>query len=160
MVSVKDIMTKEVVSVYPETALTEVAKIIAERAFDGVPVVDKNNKLVGILTEYDLISKGSAVYLPTFQLILQNIKVYNKDKSRFQKEFNEVSMLKVKDVMNPDPLTFTGDATFEEVVTAFRDHHRVNPIPIVDKENKVIGVVSRFDVLKPLRLLLKNRPTA
>lgn len=152
-ISVKDIMTKEVVSVTPDMPLVDAAKIIAEHNFDGVPVVDADNKLVGILTEYDLVSKGTSIHLPTFQLILQNLQIFGKDKSRFQKEFEEISALKVKDVMNDEPLTLPGDATFEETVAAFKDHHRVNPIPIVNKNNQVIGVVSRFDVLKPLHLL-------
>ncbi|TSC79298.1 MAG: CBS domain-containing protein [Parcubacteria group bacterium Gr01-1014_29] len=150
---VKDIMTKEVVTVSPDMPISEAAKILLEQNFDGVPVVDKDNKLVGILTEYDLVSKGSALHLPTFQTILQNLQVFRKDKSQFQKEFEDISSLKVKDVMNNDPLTLPEGATFEETVAVFRDHHRVNPIPIINKENKVIGVVSRFDVLKPLHLL-------
>ena len=152
MSTVKDIMTFEVVSVRPEIPLQEAADILARRGFDGVPVVDEENKLVGILTEYDLISKGSAVHLPTFQKIIQNLGVYAKDKDRFNKDFETLSSLKVKDVMNSDPLTLSEDTTYEEAVTAFRDHHRVNPIPIIDKNREVVGVVSRFDVLKPLHL--------
>lgn len=145
-------MIKEVISVSPDTPLAEAAKILAERHFDGVPVVNKEHKLVGILTEYDLISKGAAVHLPTLQNIIRDITILQKDRSRFQKEFGELLSLTVKDIMNDDPLTFSGDTTFEEVVTTFRNHHRVNPIPVVNKEHKVIGVVSRYDVLKPLRI--------
>jgi len=149
-------MTREVVSVKPETPLQEAAEILAKRGFDGMPVVDEESKLVGILTEYDLISKGSATHLPTFQKIIQNLGVYSKDKSQFTKDFEEISSLKVKDVMNKDPLTLFEDATYEEAVQAFRDHHRVNPIPVIDNDRKVIGVISRFDVLKPLHLVDKQ----
>lgn len=152
-VCVKDFMTRDVVSVAPDTPLAEVAKILAERNFDGVPVVNGTKRLVGIITEYDLISKGSAVHLPTFQVILQNLAVFQKDQSEFKKEVGEISSLKARDVMNTDPLTFHGDTTFEEAVIAFRDHHRVNPVPVIDQDHKVVGVVSRFDVLKPLRLV-------
>ena len=69
-ITAKDIMTKEVVSVPLETSLLDVAKILAERNFDGVPVVDKEDRLVGIVTEYDLINKTSAVHLPTLQIVL------------------------------------------------------------------------------------------
>ena len=57
--TVKDIMTREVVSVKPETPLQEAAEVLAYHGFDGVPVVDEANKPVGILTEYDLLSKGN-----------------------------------------------------------------------------------------------------
>ena len=82
--TVQSIMTRDVVSVKPDTPLQEAAEVLARHGFNGMPVVDEENKLVGIITEYDLVAKGSAIHLPTFQLILQNIKVYNKDKSRFQ----------------------------------------------------------------------------
>lgn len=150
MSSVEDIMTKEIVSVSVDTPLMEAARTLAAHNFDGMPVVDQDNKLLGILTEYDLISKEPAIHLPTLQIILQDIKVYNKDKSAFKETFEKMMSLRVSDVMNPDPLTLNETATFEEVVTAFRDHHRVNPIPVVNKKREVVGVVSRYDILKLL----------
>ena len=135
-------------SVYPETSLLEAHNIIAAHQFDGAPVVDKENTLIGILTEYDLIVKGSSLHLPTFQKILAELSVYQKDKRQFQNEVEELKQLTVKDVMNNDPLMLPDTASFEEVVTAFRDHHRVNPIPVVDANKKVVGVVSHYDVLK------------
>ncbi|OGZ46018.1 MAG: hypothetical protein A3J54_02205 [Candidatus Ryanbacteria bacterium RIFCSPHIGHO2_02_FULL_45_13b] len=146
-------MTKEVVSVSPDTPLIESARILAEHSFDGMPVVGKDNKLVGILTEYDLISKGTAVHLPTLQTVLQDVKVYNKDKSTFKETFEEIASLRVSDVMNPEPLTLDEDVTFEEAIIAFRDHHRVNPIPVVNKKKEVVGVVSRYDIVKSLYVL-------
>ena len=155
-VSVKDIMTTQVVIVRPDMLLMEAAKVLAEHNFDGVPVVDKENKLIGILTEYDLISKSTLIHFPTLQKIIQNIGVYGKDKSHFKKDFAEITSLTVKDAMNADPLTLPEDAAYEDVKQAFREHHRVNPIPVVDKDRKVIGVVSRYDVLKPLHLEVDN----
>ena len=151
--TVKDIMTREAVTVSPEASLLEAAKILGDHGFDGLPVVGEGNKLVGILTEYDLISKSSALHLPTFQVVLQNLQVLHEDRSQFQKEIEEISALKVKDVMNNDPLTLPETATYEDAVIAFRDHHRVNPIPVIDADKTVIGVVSRFDILKPLRVM-------
>lgn len=156
MIPIKSIMTREVVSVKPETSLLEAAELLAKHGFDGVPVVDSESKLVGIMTEYDLISKDSAIHLPTFQKIIQNMRVYSKDKSHFKKDFKEIAALKVKDVMNNDPLTLQEDATYEDAVAAFRDHHRVNPIPVISNERKVVGVVSRYDILKPLHLVDKT----
>lgn len=143
-------MMKEVVSVGLEMPLYEAAKILSEHNFDGMPVVDEENKLLGILTEYDLISQSSSIHLPTLQKVLQDIKVFGKDKSYFKKEFQDIIALKVKDAMNKEPLTLKDSASYEETVAAFREHHRVNPIPVINSEGKVVGVVSRYDVLKPL----------
>lgn len=152
-ISVQDFMEKKVVSVRSDTTLADAARIIAQGGFDGVPVVDEKNTLEGVLTEYDLISKGSAIHFPTFQKILEHLPVFSKDQNKFQSEIAEVTRMTVKDVMNAEPLVLRRDATYEDAVTAFRDHHRVNPIPVIDENRKVIGVVSRYDVLKPLQVI-------
>lgn len=149
-VTAKDIMTKDVVAVHPETSLLDVAKVLAERNFDGVPVVAEDNKLVGIVTEYDLINKTSAVHLPTLQVVLRNLPQFKKEEAHFQQE---ILSLKVSDIMNKEPITLTPEAPYDDVIKIFKDHHKVNPIPVIDKDGKVIGVVSRFDVLRPFHVL-------
>jgi len=149
-VLVKDIMTKEAITVHSDTTLLEVAKILAEHNFDGVPVTDNDNRLVGLVTEYDLINKTSAVHLPTLQVILRNLPQFKQEEVHFQQE---ILSLKVTDIMNKEPITLTQDATYEEVIKLFREHHRVNPIPVIDSEHKVVGVISRFDVLRPFHIL-------
>lgn len=146
----KDIMTKEVIVVHPETPLLDVAKLLAEHNFDGVPVVDKDNKLVGIVTEYDLINKTSAVHLPTLQIVLRNLPQFREEEKHFQQE---ILSLKVSDIMNKDPLTLGPDVVYDDIIKLFREHHRVNPIPVIDKEGKIVGVISRFDVLRPFHVL-------
>ncbi|MBI2065406.1 MAG: CBS domain-containing protein [Candidatus Yanofskybacteria bacterium] len=146
----KDLMTKEVVSVHPETNLLDVAKILAEHNFDGVPVIDNDSKVVGIVTEYDLINKTSAVHLPTLQIVLRNLPQFKAEESHFQEE---ILSLKVSDIMNKDPLTIEADLPYDEIIKLFKEHHKVNPIPVVDKDHKIIGVISRFDVLRPFHVL-------
>ena len=151
--TVSDFMTKDVITVHPEDTVSDAARIIIERDLDGVPVVDDNRTLKGILTQYDLVSKASALHLPTMQFLLQNMAVYKKDQASFQKDVKEITSLKVSDLMNVDPLTFSEDTSYEDAVMAFKNHHRVNPVPVVDEHNRVVGVVSRFDVLKPFQAL-------
>ena len=146
---VRDIMVKTVVSVLPETPLIKAAKMLALHNFDGMPVVDKENKLVGIITEYDFISKSSMIHIPTFQIILDNLKIFKKDKFKFENELKKISSFIVQDVMNCEPITLSPDDTLEKAIETFTNHHRVNPIPVVSDKLKVVGVISRFDILKP-----------
>ena len=154
-VLVRDIMTKKVISISPDTSIFDAAKIISEHNFDGLPITDKENHILGILTEYDLIVRTSTANSSFLQKILS--EVYSKKtetiKEALEEGAQEISSLKVSDVMNKEPLILKEDATFEEVMAAFIAHHRVNPIPIVDSENKIVGIISRFDVLRPLNLL-------
>ncbi len=149
-VTAKDIMTRDAITVHPDTSLLDVAKVLAERNFDGVPVVDNDSKLVGLVTEYDLINKTSAVHLPTLQIVLRNLPQFKKEDEHFQEE---ILSLKVSDIMNKEPITLSPDAAYDEVIKLFKDHHRVNPIPVIDKDGVVVGVISRFDVLRPFHVL-------
>lgn len=143
-----DVMNSNVISVHTNTPIIEAAKIITEHNFDGIPVIDESNRLVGILTEYDLITKTSPINTSFIQQVLNDIKSKKEDIKG-----KNISDVTVGEIMNPEPLTMRGNATYEEVIKTFKEHHRVNPIPIVDSENKVIGVISRFDVLRPLNIL-------
>ena len=153
MNSVKDFMTKKVVTVKPLTSLVEAARSIVDHGFDGLPVVNDENKLVGIVTQYDLINKGTGNHLPTMQMVLENLKMFEEELPTFHKEVEEISSLVVGDVMNDDPLTFTESTTFEDAVQAFRQHHRVNPVPVINGEHKVVGVVSRFDIINLFKVM-------
>ena len=150
---VRDIMSKTVISVFPEVKLTEAVKLMSSHRFDGLPVVDYENRLIGIITEYNIISKGSAINIPTLEFIIENFDLLKKDPSLFKKNLNSITSLTVKDVMNFEPLTFSPDMSLEKVIMIFREHHGVNPIPVVSDDGKVIGVVSRFDLLKPFNLI-------
>jgi len=149
-ISIKDIMSAQPITVVAKTPLFEVAKIITEHKFNGVPVVDDRNILIGIVTEHDLISGASGIHLPTLQTVLNNLPVFSKDKAEFSKEVTDVLKLTAQDVMNTDPLTLLHTASYEDAVRAFQAHHAVNPIPVVDSTRVLVGVVSRYDVLKPL----------
>jgi len=141
-------MTRDPVTVTPETLLVDAAQTIMEHKLDGVPVVDRVNKLVGILTEYDLISKGSLLHIPTFIRLLQDLQLYQKDKTRINKDLTNLFTLKVGEVMNKEPLTVQPNATLEDAVKIFAEHHRVNPIPVVGKNGILVGVLSRYDIIK------------
>ena len=144
--TVESIMTQDVVRVRPETPLTEAARILRDHQFNGLPVVNEKNVLVGIVTEFDLITKGSALHLPTLQKVFQSIPVESSD--HFQEELKKIAQLRVQDVMNSEPLAVRSGMPLEDVVRAFAEHHRVNPIPVVDEFLRVVGIVSRADLLK------------
>lgn len=144
----KDIMTKRAITVSPEMSVMEAAEVIYKHNFDGLPVVDKSNIVVGIITQYDLLTKGTVIHLPTFQKLFDQLKINEKGGALSKNDLRKIENMKVQDVMNNNPLVLNQDAGVDEVITAFSEHHRVNPIPVVDSSNKLVGVVSRFDITK------------
>ena len=136
------------------------------KAFDYVKAITIDAKYLNILWEMkqarETVQYGTATAYEGTEGVMKNAKEFvnevrtiaeglgDNDVNRMQKE---ISRLKVRDVMNTDPLTLSLDAPFPEAVKTFRDHHRVNPIPVIDAEKRVVGVLSRFDVLKPFRMV-------
>lgn len=149
----KDIMCHKVVSVRPEASIFDVTKLISEHNFDGLPVMDKDGKLLGIITEYDLITKTSSINTSLLAQILSEVKATKEMQDSIKASTKEVSALIASDIMNAEPLTVKEDEPFDNILKAFVAHHKVNPIPVVNSENKVVGIISRFDVLRPLNLL-------
>lgn len=145
---VSDFMAKEVVSISPDMSLVEAANLLYIRGFNGAPVVDAKNKLIGILTEYDLIQKGSSLHIPTFLKLIKEFDVYRKDKQFINDELKKIFSVKVKDVMNCEPLTINPDADIDDAARLFSEHHKVNPIPVTNRDNTVAGVISRCDILR------------
>lgn len=146
--TIQDIMTKPAVCVHPDTSLLEASKLLYERGFSGVPVTDDVGKLVGILTEYDMIAHESVMHLPTLQKVMADLPVYSKDAAIFKENIKQLEAITVKDVMNTDPLVLVEDSSPQDVISLFRSHHKVNPVPVVNQARKVIGIVSRFDIIK------------
>lgn len=149
---VKDIMTTDPVSVSPDTTVLEVLKIFTERKFNGLPVVDSEKNLIGLVTEYNLITAESLLHLPTLEKISKTASSPLKDLEYLSEQVKKTATLTVGEVMEKNPLTLLYDDTFEKALEMLNQHHRVNPIPVVDKENKLVGVVSRYDLLKLLKL--------
>jgi|SRR3989344_1819677 len=141
----KDIMVKKVVTIEEHTPLLDAYHQMLKRGFNGLPVVDKNKKVIGIITEYDLITKTTEIHLPTY------IKIFGEplfNKKKFFERAQDGAAITVKSVINRDPLLLGESTPLIDVVKTFAAHHRVNPVPVVDKSGKLVGVISRYDIVK------------
>lgn len=148
--SVKDLMTADVIAVLPSTPLTDAASILFSRRLSGLPVVNdlREKKVVGILTDYDLVTKGTSIHLPTFVKVMKEIDLYRKDASPIRDDLKAILALTVKDVMNTEPFTLSVTASVAETAQAFAEHHRVNPIPVINEAGTLAGIVSRSDLIR------------
>lgn len=152
--TVADIMEKNVIAVKPDMPLLDAYEVISKNGFNGVPVIDEQNKVIGILTEYDMIEKEEERNISALQKLLMKVGIVEQD-PEITAQSQRLKTLRVQDVMNRDPLVVSQNITIEEVVRTFKDHHKVNPIPIVDEQGKLVGIISRYDVLKLYGLLPK-----
>lgn len=149
---VRDIMTTDVVTITSDARVLDIVKIFTDRKYNGLPVVDESNHLIGLVTEYNLITAESLLHLPTLEKISKAADSPLKDLEYLSEQVKRTMSLKAGDIMEQKPITLLYDDTFETALDVLNQHHRVNPIPVVDKENKLVGVVSRYDLLKLLKL--------
>jgi len=143
-------MTKKIISINPDAFLVEAVELLLKHNFNGLPVIDVGGKLVGIITEYDLIIKGSTIHLPTFIKLLQQFEIYKKDKANVSEDIKKILKMTVRDAMNLEPLTIPESAPLEEATKLFSEHHRVNPLLVVDNSGLLVGILSRYDIIKLL----------
>lgn len=144
---VKDLMTTSVVSVTLNTPVMQVAELLHVNHFTGVPVVDEAGKLVGTIMERDFITADSSLYLPTYIKLLGEIDIFNRDKKFFPEEAKKVCNAKAADVMNTNLVIARPETSLQELAELFASK-RVNPIPVVNEFNKLVGVISRSDLIK------------
>ncbi len=144
---VKEVMFTKVFSVNTETPFIEAANILLKNNFSGVPVVDAAKRVVGILTDFDVIAKASKIHLPLFMRLMTD---HDADEipEEVKNDVKELLKLRVADVMNNDPLILSEDSTLEQAVSVFEMHHRVNPILVINSDRVLVGVLARSDIIK------------
>ncbi|MEJ2099510.1 MAG: CBS domain-containing protein [Desulfobacterales bacterium] len=147
MLKVKDIMTKELITVSPETEITSAAKILLEKRINGLPVVDDSGKLVGILCQSDLVAQQKRIPIPSVYTLLDSFIPLTSLK-RIDKEVKKIAALKVEQAMTPDPVTIGPETDIEDVARLMVDK-KYHTLPVMDGD-KIVGVVGKEDVLKTL----------
>lgn len=147
MTKVADIMTRVVVTVTPETPIRELAQILAEKHINGVPVVDDEGEVVGVVCESDLINQGQPLHIPTVFVILDSF-IPMESPWRLQKEFKRLSATKVQDIYSRPPVCVTADTDVTEVARLMSER-KLYTVPVLDR-GKLVGVVGKGDVIRSL----------
>lgn len=144
---VKELMTTKIITVRPEATIEQVADVLHQYRFTGVPVVDEKGRLLGVIMERDFITADSKLYLPTYVKMLKDLDFVQNDKKHLSKEAQSLINATAADVMNSNIVTASAEDTMEHVAELFATK-RVNPIPVVDAGFKLVGVISRSDLIK------------
>lgn len=141
----KDIMTKDVISVKSQDLVEDVIKILMEKNISGVPVVDDEEHVIGIVTEGDLIYRSKKLRIPTFFSILDGY-VFLESTKTIEKQLKKMVGYRVEDVMTTDVITVEDDQTVEEVATIMTKE-KINRVPVI-KDNRLVGIISRRDIIR------------
>lgn len=147
--TVADIMTRDPVVVKPDTPLQEAIKILAERRISGLPVVDSEDKLIGVISETDLMWRETGVTPPPYVMILDSV-IYLENPAKYERELHKALGQTVGEVMTRKHLvTTTGDKPLKEAAQLMHDRS-VHRLPVVDSDGKVVGILTRGDIVRHL----------
>ncbi len=143
----RDIMTPDPVTIAPDMSVKDAAKLMVVRNVGALPVLD-GDKLVGLVTEGDLIMADVKVEFPTYIDLLSGFIFYPPSIRRFETEIKKHVGAEVNDVMTHEPVTVTVEASVEDVATLMVDRD-LSRVPVLDGE-KLVGIVSKSDIVRSI----------
>jgi CBS domain-containing protein len=145
MLTAKDIMTKDVVTVTPDTSIEELSSLLVANEISGVPVVDARGAVVGIVTENDLISRNKRLHIPTVVSFLDAV-IYLESSKKFAEDVKRLTATKVGDISTKKVVTITEDTTLTDIATIMSEK-KAHLLPVVSS-GKVVGIVGKRDVVR------------
>jgi CBS domain-containing protein len=140
----KDVMTSPVVSVESDTPVLQAIRIMLQRRMSGLPVVDKEGRLIGIVTEGDFLRRAETGTQRRRARWLE----FLVGPGRLAEEYTRSHGRKVDEVMTPDPVTVTEDTALDDIVKLM-EKRQIKRVPVVRGE-RVVGIVSRANLLHAL----------
>ena len=141
---VADIMTHEVVSVRTDMRVGQIARVFREHQLSGLPVVDEDGELVGVITELDMVKRHARPQMPAFLPLLGAfLPLGTKD---YKESLRRITGVMAEDIMTTPVNTISADASVEDAATVMVSN-RANPLPVVDDGGRMVGIISRTDIL-------------
>ncbi len=137
-----DVMTKDVITVSPETEIREIVELLIQHRISALPVVTADQRVVGIVSEGDLMrrienktDKRDSWWLSVLFSGSNDVEKYIKSHGR-----------KAADIMTPNPVSISDDTPLYKIAQTLEKHH-IKRVPVV-KDGKLVGIVSRANLLQ------------
>ena len=147
MLTAKDIMTREVCTVHEDTDLKELAARFVESNHKTLPVVDDAGRLVGVVSQTDLIEQDKPLHIPTV-ISLFDWVIYLESPKAFSEEVRKVSARKVGEICTREVITCAPTTLVDEIASLMVEH-KVHLLPVLD-DSRLVGVVARLDMIRSL----------
>jgi CBS domain-containing protein len=146
--TVADVMSRDPIVVRTDTALKEAIQILAEKRISGLPVIDDAGKLVGIISETDLMWQETGVTPPAYIMFLDSV-IYLQNPGAYERDLHKALGQTVGEVMSKNPITIAADKPLREAAKVMYDRN-VHRLPVLDSSSKVIGILTRGDIIRAM----------
>lgn len=150
MKTAAEILDAEIPTVTPDDDARAAIDLLAKTDLGAIPVIDGDRKVVGIVSESDLVlgEEESDLHLPHYLNIMGGI-VFVGSMKGFEERLEKAFATKVSELMTPDPVVARGYEAADRVAKKIADHHH-NHLPVVDADGHLVGMVTRADALAAL----------
>jgi CBS domain-containing protein len=145
MLNASDIMTTDVMTVKKDTPLAELAEILYKNHINGVPVLDDEGLLIGIICESDLIRKNKKLHIPTVVALFDAV-FYLESSKKMEKEIQDFSATTVEDLFTREVVTVDEKTPIDEIATLMTQE-KFYTIPVMDGD-RLVGIVGKGDVIR------------
>lgn len=147
MLKAKDIMSREVFVINEADSVRDLAVMLLTNKINGVPVVDDQNQVVGIVTESDLIFQNKRVHIPTAVAILDSF-LFLESPDKMEQELKKISGSQVSDICSYELVSVTSETDLEELATLMAEK-KVHTLPVMDN-GQLVGVIGKSDIIRTI----------
>ncbi len=144
---VMDVMQTKVITIQTDMEIKEIARTLYDNQISGVPVVDETGKLVGIVSEGDLLHKETNPQIPEVIGILGAL-IYYRGVKQYESDFKKLIALQASEIMTSEVVMIGKEASIEEAASIMVSK-KIKRLPVMEDE-KIIGIVTRMDIIKTL----------
>lgn len=146
--TVADVMSRDVITAQPETPLEEAIQILAEKRISGLPVIDSAGKVVGVISESDLMWRESGVTPPPYIMLLDSV-IYLQNPASYNQELHKALGQTVGEVMTKHPITISPDKPLRDAARLMHDRG-INRLVVVEPAGTLAGILTRGDIVRAM----------
>ncbi len=147
MLKAQDIMSRDVITVNENATVRELASLLLSRNISGAPVVDADGKVIGVVTESDLIFQNKKVHLPTAVAILDAFFFLERPE-KMEKELKKIAGSKVGDICSHDLVSVGPETDLEELATLMAEK-KIHTLPVL-ADGQLVGVIGKSDIIRTI----------
>jgi CBS-domain-containing membrane protein len=147
MLTAKDIMTAEVVTIKKDASINTLANLFIEHKVNGIPVLNDEGEAIGMVTEGDLIEQNKNLHIPTVIALFDAVIPLEGQKT-FESEVKRLTASKVEDIYKNKVISVSPDESVQEIGTLMAEKD-VHTIPVIDN-GKLIGIIGKVDLIKAM----------
>jgi len=147
MKTASDIMTQDVVTVNKNQPIGDLSKIFIENNFNGVPVLDNTGKVVGVVTQGDLIEQNKNLHIPTV-IALFDAVLFLESEKKFEDDLKKLTGSKIEDIYHKNLITVSPDTDLNEIITLMAEKN-IHTLPVLDGD-KLIGIIGKRNIIREM----------